>query len=186
MLHLMRNFRFVTKNNSSKVCAVSLRFTSDVNKGIGNDQQNTKDEIKISGLAKALGKFHEIEKSEGKIESSPREEKSFLHLLRHSEFVQLGNPQGKIVVGKIFQVVNTDLYVDFGGKFQMVCRKPKRNSQLYVRNAEVKVRLDELELCARFLGATEDLTLLEASGTLVELVSTPVSSDSASKINEVK
>lgn len=57
--------------------------------------------------------------------------------------------------------------------------------RLFVRHAEVKVRINELELCARFLGATEDLTLTEASGTLVDLVSTPVSSQSVNKM-EIK
>lgn len=46
--------------------------------------------------------------------------------------------------------------------------------RLYVRNARVKLRINELELCARFLGAVEDLTLTEASGTLLDLVWTPV------------
>ncbi|KAG8179289.1 hypothetical protein JTE90_024138 [Oedothorax gibbosus] len=142
-----------------------------------------------SGLAKALGKFRELERTQGRIiqdEGPPqKDDQSFLSLLRNSEFVRLGDPQGKVLIGKIFQVVNTDLYIDFGGKFYCVCRRPKRNTQLFVRNAEVKVRINELELCARFLGATEDLTLTEASGTLLDLVSTPVSSNSANKM-EIK
>lgn len=89
----------------------------------------TENEITVGGLAKALGKFRELEKTDSKETKPVEEDKSFLHLLRNSEFVQMGDPPGKIVIGKIFQVVNTDLYIDFGGKFYCVCRKPKRNSQ---------------------------------------------------------
>lgn len=89
----------------------------------------TENEITVGGLAKALGKFRELEKADTKEIKPVEEEKSFLHLLRNSEFVQMGDPPGKIVIGNIFQVVNTDLYIDFGGKFYCVCRKPKRDSQ---------------------------------------------------------
>ncbi|GBM66734.1 28S ribosomal protein S28, mitochondrial [Araneus ventricosus] len=184
MFRLIRNFNFLRTVNSSNAYAVQVRCASDSSKDTQTDHPSKKVEISISGLAQALGKFRELEKSEGKVESPPKPQRSFLNLLRHSEFVQMGEPRGKVVVGKIFQVVKTDLYIDFGGKFYCVCRKPKRNSELYVRNAEVKVRINELELCARFLGAVEDLTLLEASATLLELVSTPVSSDEASRLNK--
>ncbi|GFT45063.1 28S ribosomal protein S28, mitochondrial [Nephila pilipes] len=185
MLHAIRTIQFLRSGNSAKVCATSIRSFSNSSKDTERPE-NPKilDEISISGLAKALGKFRNIEKSDDQVtESEPKEEKTFLNLLRHSEFVQMGDPFGKVAIGRIFQVVNNDLYIDFGGKFYCVCRKPKKNSQLYVRNAEVKIRINELELCARFLGAVEDLTLLEASGNLLELVSTPVSVDSQSKLN---
>jgi small subunit ribosomal protein S28 len=42
---------------------------------------------------------------------------------------QLGDPQGKIVEGKIIQVVGNDLYIEFGGKFQCVCVKPITNER---------------------------------------------------------
>ena len=90
---------------------------------------NADNEVSVSGLAKALGKFRELEKADSKDVKPVEEQRSFLHLLRHSEFVQMGDPLGKIVIGKIFQVVNSDLYIDFGGKFYCVCRKPKRNSE---------------------------------------------------------
>ncbi|XP_055941628.1 28S ribosomal protein S28, mitochondrial-like [Argiope bruennichi] len=184
MLRLIRNLNLLRAVNSANVYNVQVRCSSDSRKDNETDHPDKKNEISISGLAQALGKFRELEKSEGKVESPPKPQRSFLNLLRHSEFVQMGDPHGKVVVGKIFQVVKTDLYIDFGGKFYCVCRKPKKNSELYVRNAEVKLRINELELCARFLGAVEDLTLLEASATLIELVSTPVSSDAASRLRK--
>lgn len=126
MLCSIRNLRLLTVYISHSGCNQGHSF--NFVKRFSSDSKN-KDEMTISGLAKALGKFREIEKSEGKEIKPVEEQKSFLQLLRHSEFVQMGNPSEKIVIGKIFQVVNTDLYIDFGGKFYCVCRKPKRNSE---------------------------------------------------------
>lgn len=39
----------------------------------------------------------------------------------------MGDPQGKIVEGKIIHVVNDDLYIDFGSKFNCVCPRPSKN-----------------------------------------------------------
>ncbi|KFM73332.1 28S ribosomal protein S28, mitochondrial, partial [Stegodyphus mimosarum] len=115
----------IPKTNFPYICRIL-----DNSRTFSTENSNKQNEITIGGLAKALGKFRELEHSEGKdIKTTSEEPKSFLHLLRHSQFVQMGDPRGKTVIGKIFQVVNTDLYIDFGGKFYCVCRKPKRNSE---------------------------------------------------------
>ena len=59
------------------------------------------------------------------IKEKPPSDTSFTTLLRNSTFVQMGNPVGKIVVGKIYHVVDDDLYMDFGGKFHCVCNRPR-------------------------------------------------------------
>lgn len=46
---------------------------------------------------------------------------------------------------------------------------------LYVRGAEVKLKIKELELSSRFLGEEKDLTILEADCILLGLISTPKS-----------
>ena len=49
---------------------------------------------------------------------------TFASTLRKSSYVGLGNPRGSMVSGKIFDVIDDDLYVDFGGKFHAVCKVP--------------------------------------------------------------
>lgn len=49
------------------------------------------------------------------------------------------------------------------------------SSRKYVRGSTVKVRINSLELSDRFLGSTQDLTLLEADVTLLGFVSSVAS-----------
>ncbi|XP_053212276.1 28S ribosomal protein S28, mitochondrial-like [Panonychus citri] len=105
--------------------------------------------------------------------SKEKEEISFDTLLRHSGLIALGDPEGKIIAGTIYHTIEDDLYIDFGGKFHCVCKRPQNGIE-YVRGAKVKLRLNDLELSARFLGSSKDLTLLEADCTLLGIISSPV------------
>jgi small subunit ribosomal protein S28 len=43
--------------------------------------------------------------------------------------LQLGDPRGKLVEGRVMQVVGDDLYIDWGGKFLAVCQRPIKNQE---------------------------------------------------------
>ncbi len=90
--------------------------------------------------------------SEASPSSSPSPPATFASLLRNSKFVQMGDPVGKVVVGKIYHVVNDDLYIDFGGKFPAVCQRQRAFRSKYVRGAEVRLLVKKLELSEKFLG----------------------------------
>ena len=62
---------------------------------------------------------------------------AFAKLLRYSKFVQLGNFTGRIMVGRIAYRVADDLYIDFGCKFNAVCKRPEKNCERYFLNVRI-------------------------------------------------
>ncbi|XP_050423935.1 28S ribosomal protein S28, mitochondrial [Adelges cooleyi] len=115
----------------------------------------------------AFANFYEKTKKPQNINEEKDED--FETLLRNSNFINMGDPEGKILVGHVFHIVNNDLYIDFGWKFHCVCPKPIKNSNEYVRGTQVKLKIKSLELATRFLGSEKDMTLLEADATLLGL-----------------
>ena len=73
-------------------------------------------------------------------------------------------------MGKIYHVVDDDLYIDFGAKFAAVCAKPRRGAHLFTRGAEVRLLVKKLEMSQKFLGYEKEMSLLEADCILLGLV----------------
>lgn len=97
-------------------------------------------------------------------------EVTFEKLFKTSKFVDMLDPVGKIVDGKIIAVDGPNLYIDFGGKFHGVGIKPHRFSERYIKGARVKVLIKDLEVGMHFLGSNTDTSLLEASIEIVGLL----------------
>jgi len=100
---------------------------------------------------------------------TPQSTKVFPKLFRNSAFVGLGDLRNVRVKGRIIQVKDDDLYIDFGGKFHCVCQRPMENSEKYRRGVNVLILLKSFELSTRFLGAAKNTTLLEADAELIGL-----------------
>ncbi|KAK6168230.1 hypothetical protein SNE40_022099 [Patella caerulea] len=126
-------------------------------------------ESALDNFSRLIEKAKERDDSDKSDDSYITDTDSFAEMLRKSKLMQLGDPNGKVVIGKITKVVGDDLYVDFGGKFHCVCSRPKMEPELYHPGAKVRLLLKDLEMTSKFLGSEKHVTILEADAILVGL-----------------
>eukprot|EP00794_Sanderia_malayensis_P012265 gene12264-13530_t len=92
---------------------------------------------------------------------------TFEEMLESSPLMKIRRPQGLAVNGKITNICNDDLYVDFGGKFEVVVKRPSIRADEYKIGSKVRVMLRKFEMTGHFLGQNKHITLLEADGSLL-------------------
>lgn len=78
----------------------------------------------ISGRFSKSGSANIPTDRDSYLKSLEMKEDDFDSMVRHSKFVGIGKAGKKKAIGYIKHVVGDDIYVDFGGKFYGVAKRP--------------------------------------------------------------
>lgn len=119
MLHYSTSYTKLNKliaNNRAICNLVWSRFQSTTQKTVIDEIKLQTPEIKLEDSLLAVN-----------VKKDGDKQKTFAQLFKESKFVQLGTLEKKTMIGRIVDVVGDDLYIDYGGKFNCVCKRPERN-----------------------------------------------------------
>ena len=84
---------------------------------------STTDSAAVDSNLELKSKFSQM------INTEPKEAVTFARMFRHSKFVSLGDLNNKYLIGRVVDICGDDLYIDYGGKFNCVCKRPERNAK---------------------------------------------------------
>jgi len=99
----------------------------------------------------------------------PDSREYFEQLLDNSPLMQMESFKDEVLIGKISDIVNDDLYIDYGGKFYFVAQRPKKEGDAYQKGTRVLMKLTQYEVTGKFHGEQRALTINESDGFLIGL-----------------
>ncbi|XP_069106037.1 small ribosomal subunit protein bS1m-like [Argopecten irradians] len=173
MAALMRRGRVLRNIIKCNPLSSGKFYSTETSESIENHDSNITTNKSINGLS-AAGVNQRL------TEHADDPGQKFASLLRKSKFVQIGDLRKTVVVGEIFEVMDDDLYINFGSKFYCVCKKPRRmqiDDRKFQRGSKVKILLQDYEMTASFMATSKDVTLLESDATLLGSISPGVLDD---------
>merc|ERR1711973_178146 len=165
-----------TKNIIDQILTTSPESTTSETETI----TDTYEELTLSGegeiseevtlsddLSELLDQMFSTDPTTEDIDPDSRE--YFEQLLDSSPLMQMESFKDELLIGKIKDIVNDDLYIDYGGKFFFITQRPEKQGDEYQKGTRVLMKLTQYEVTGKFHGEHRALTINESDGILLGL-----------------